>query len=164
VVVPPGHTLAANGRSALRADELAGHPLILMEAGTNLRTYVDGVLSAAGAREQVTLELDNVEAIKRMIEVGLGVSLLPEVSVRAEVTAGRLVALALADVPPASRRMALVVRRDKYLPRPCAPLPPCWKPNCARRRKLNTKIVPSARLKPAQSGKSAVVQCEGLPG
>src|SRR5579871_75270 len=30
------------------ADELAGSPLILMEEGTNLRTYVDRFLSAAG--------------------------------------------------------------------------------------------------------------------
>lgn len=116
VVVPPGHPLTEGGRTTLQADELAGHPLILMETGTNLRTYVDGLLSAAAAREQVTLELDNVEAIKRMIEAGLGVSLLPEVAVRAEVAAGRLIAIPLADVPRASRRMALVVRRDKYLP------------------------------------------------
>ena len=113
VVVPPGHPLAACG--AVRAAELAGHPLILMEAGTNLRTYVDRLLSAAGVAEQVTMELDNVEAIKRMIEAGLGISMLPQVSIRSEAAAGRLVALGLNDVPRAHRRIALVHRRDKYL-------------------------------------------------
>ena len=114
VVVPAGHPLAARGPE-VRARDLAGNPLILMEAGTNLRTYVDGLLSQAGVEEQVAMELDNVEAIKRMIEAGLGLSLLPEVSVRAEVSAGRLHALRLADVPRAHRRIALVRRRDKYL-------------------------------------------------
>ena len=113
VVVPPGHALA--GRETVRARDLAGSPLILMETGTNLRTYVDRLLNAAGVAEQVALELDNVEAIKRMIEADLGISMLPVVAVRTEVLAGRLVALRLLDVPRAKRRIALVHRRDKYL-------------------------------------------------
>ena len=100
-MVPAGHPLAARAGSALHAADLAGSPLILMETGTNLRAYVDRLLSAAGVEEQISMELDNVEAIKRMIEAGLGVSLLPRVSVGAEVAEGRLVALRLADVPRA---------------------------------------------------------------
>src|SRR5205823_13162002 len=99
----------------VRAAELAGCPLILMEEGTNLRTYVDRLLSAAGVEERVSLELDNVEAIKKMIEAQLGISLLPLVSVEAEVEAGRLVTLALTDVPKAQRRITAIHRRDKFL-------------------------------------------------
>lgn len=112
-VVPPGHPLA--GRSDVRATDLEGIPLILMETGTNLRTYVDRLLSSAGVAEQVAMELDNVEAIKRMIEADLGISLLPRVSVQAEVAAGRLLALPLEGVPRGHRRIALAHRRDKYL-------------------------------------------------
>ena len=114
VVVPPHHPLAA--QKTVGAADLSGSPLILMEAGTSLRTYVDHLLSAAGVEEQVALELDNVEAIKRMIMAGLGVSLLPEVSVRTEVEAGHLAALPLVGVPRAHRGIALTHRRDKYLP------------------------------------------------
>lgn len=113
VVVPPGHPLA--NRETVSASELAGNPLILMETGTNLRTYVDRLLNTAGGGEQVAMELDNVEAIKRMIEAELGISMLPEVAVRTEVADGRLRALKLTDVPRAKRRIALVYRRDKYL-------------------------------------------------
>lgn len=113
VVVPPTHPLAS--RKSVGPEELAGNPLILMEAGTNLRTYVDRLLSAAGVAEQVALELDNVEAIKRMVEAELGLSLLPQVAVEREVEAGRLVALSLRNVPRAHRRIALVHRKDKYL-------------------------------------------------
>lgn len=114
VVTPPLHPLAGRGR--VTAAQLAPYPLILMENGTNLRTYVDRLLSSAGVKEQVTMELDNVEAIKRMIEADLGISILPQVAVRAEVAERRLAALTLADAPRRShRRIALVYRRDKYL-------------------------------------------------
>lgn len=116
VVVPQGHALAHE--TEIEAERLANVPLILMETGTNLRTYVDRLLSAAGVQEQVTMEMDNVEAIKRMIEAGLGVSLLPEVAVRAEVASGRLVALRLRDVPRTNRRIALIHRSDRYLSAP----------------------------------------------
>lgn len=120
VVVYPEHplanTTARNGSAAgVRTAELAGCPLILMEEGTNLRTYVDRLLSAAGVEEQVTMELDNIEAIKKMIEARLGISLLPLLAVGSEVEAGRLVALPLTDVPGAQRRLVAVHRRDKYL-------------------------------------------------
>jgi DNA-binding transcriptional LysR family regulator len=50
-----------------------------------------------------------------MIEARLGISLLPLVSVEAEVAAGRLVMLPLADVTNAHRRIAAIHRQDKYL-------------------------------------------------
>lgn len=115
VVVYPEHPMAAAGARPVMAAELSGSPLILMEEGTNLRTYVDRLLSAAGVQERVTMELDNVEAIKKMIEARLGISLLPLVTVETEVAANRLVALPLADVPNAQRRIAAIYRQDKYL-------------------------------------------------
>jgi len=120
VVLPPGHPLleSASRKAGMAAAALADVPLILMEPGTNLRAYVDRLLGAAGVEEQVAMELDNVEAIKRMIEAGLGVSLLPRVAVNDEVNAGRLAALPLADFPRANRRILLVWRRDKYLSAP----------------------------------------------
>ena len=120
IVVYPDHPLAEKSKQeggvGVRAAELAGSPLILMEAGTNLRTDVDRLLAAAGIEERITMELDNVEAIKKMIEARLGISLLPLVSVAAEVDSGRLIALPLIDEPNIHRRIAALHRRDKYLP------------------------------------------------
>lgn len=113
VVLPRDHPLTARGR--LCAADLAGTPLTLMESGTNLRTYVDHIFNASGVSATVALEMDSVEAIKRMVEAGLGVSLLPEIAVRSEVALGNLVARPLTDEPLEHRRIALVRRRDKFL-------------------------------------------------
>jgi DNA-binding transcriptional LysR family regulator len=112
----PEHPLA-NAAAPVHTNQLSGCPLILMEEGTNLRRYVDRLLSTAGVEERVsvTMELDNVEAIKKMIEARLGISLLPLISVEAEVESGRLVAIPLADMPAASRRISAIYRQDKYV-------------------------------------------------
>ncbi len=116
VVLYPEHPLAKRSASqGVRAEELAGSRFILMEEGTNLRTHVDKLLSPAGVVEQVAMELDNVEAIKKMIEARLGISLLPLTAVELEAQAGRLVALPLTDVPDSTRTISAIHRKDKYL-------------------------------------------------
>ncbi|MDE2127410.1 MAG: LysR family transcriptional regulator [Armatimonadetes bacterium] len=120
VVLYPGHRLAEqapSGNWALRLQDLAGAPLILMESGASLRTFVDRLLSTAGIQQQVTLELDNVEAIKHMIEARMGISLLPLVTVHREVQDGRLVAMALTDAPAAERELVAIQMPGRYTPR-----------------------------------------------
>lgn len=113
VVLPPFHPMAMHSSidaATLLSSEL---PLLLMETGTNLREYAEAVF---GSAVFPAMELDNVEAIKRMIAAGLGFSLLPEIAIRTEASAGTLTTLPLADFPQKSnRRIELVYRRDKYL-------------------------------------------------
>jgi DNA-binding transcriptional LysR family regulator len=111
LVVPPGHRLSESA-SAVPGD-LAGEPLLAMEPGTNLRTFVDRLLGLSGVEARITMELDSVEAIKRMVEAGIGVALLPRVSVEAEAEAGRLVGLPLTGVPLPDREMLLLWRKDR---------------------------------------------------
>ncbi|MGC4045191.1 MAG: LysR substrate-binding domain-containing protein [Armatimonas sp.] len=114
-VVPPRHPLAGN--SSLALGTLAGEPLAMSE-GTTLRAFLEGALERAGVVPRITLELDSVEAIKRMVEAGLGISLLPRIAVRAETEGGRLVALPLADLAQAERRMVFLRRRDRRVTPP----------------------------------------------
>jgi DNA-binding transcriptional LysR family regulator len=57
------------------------------------------------------MELGKVEATKRLVAAGLGVSVISAVAVRAELRARTLTARALA--PPLERRLAIVRRRDR---------------------------------------------------
>jgi len=62
------------------------------------------------------MEMDNVETIKRAVEMGLGVAVLPLATVQHEVAAGTLVAKPFAE-GNYSRTIGLLVRKGKYLDR-----------------------------------------------
>jgi DNA-binding transcriptional LysR family regulator len=72
---------------------LACEKLILGERGGNTRRIIEQFFSQAGVRPAVSMELNRVAAIKRMVEAGMGVGIVPLQSAREEVEAGRLVAL-----------------------------------------------------------------------
>ena len=93
------------------ARELAGHPLICYERRGAIRAVIDDWFRRAGATPLIAMELGNAEAIKRMVEAGLGVGLTSAITVRADPAAGRLVARALS--PALARGLAVVRRKDK---------------------------------------------------
>jgi DNA-binding transcriptional LysR family regulator len=66
------------------------------------------------AEVNVTLEFDNVETMKRAIEIDAGVSILPEPSVRREIALGSLAKVAIAG-DALARPLGIVRRRDRAL-------------------------------------------------
>ncbi len=90
-VVPPHHPLAP--AREVTVQQLASEPLILGERGGNRRRIIDLFFERAGLRPHVVMELNRDEVIKRMVEVGLGVGILPGLTVQREVQAGLLRAL-----------------------------------------------------------------------
>jgi DNA-binding transcriptional LysR family regulator len=62
------------------------------------------------------MEMDNVETIKRAVEMGLGVSILPLASVQHELALKTLVAKPFAE-GTFTRPIGLLVRKGKYLDR-----------------------------------------------
>jgi DNA-binding transcriptional LysR family regulator len=55
-----------------------------------IRHELDRALAAAGAEPAVVMEFDNIETIKRAVEIDAGVALLPEPTVGRELAAGTL--------------------------------------------------------------------------
>ncbi len=89
----PGHPLADN--DVVRVQDLEGEPLISFERGLKLRTDVDRYLRRHGVSMRVAMEFDNIETIKQAVEIGAGLSILPEPTVCKEVRAGTLRAIDL---------------------------------------------------------------------
>jgi DNA-binding transcriptional LysR family regulator len=90
---------------------LLEHPLILEFARAHVRAMIVEWLSVGGVEPRPAMELDNLEAVKRMVAAGLGASIVPAAAVsRAELDRG-LVARPLK--PALTRTLALVQRRDK---------------------------------------------------
>jgi len=112
-LLPPGHALAR--QRAVTAAQLAAEPLILGEEGGNTRRLIDLFFEKAGVRPQVTMELGSVTSIKRMVEHGLGVSIVPRSSAREETTAGRLLAVPVRDLQ-ARWELGLASLKSDYAP------------------------------------------------
>jgi len=111
-ILPRRHPLA--GRKRLRPAELANTPMIAFKGNSVTRREVDRAFAEAGVRPRVAMEISSPEAIKKLVEVGLGFAVLPERSVRAEIGAGRLASPALAGVR-LERRIGVVRLRGRYL-------------------------------------------------
>src|SRR4051812_35255373 len=95
---------------------LADTPLILFDRASSYYELTTALLREAGVRPRGVIELDNVEAAKRMVAGGLGVALLPRTSVAEEVAAGALVAIRMEDADPAPRHIGILRRTDAGAP------------------------------------------------
>jgi len=107
VIVPPAHALARTRRVTL--DRLASEPLLLLDRSTATRAYLDAGFAARALRPRVRMEMSSVEVLKRLVELGFGVSVVPALAATREVSEGSLAALPLSGVPgSAARQVGLV--------------------------------------------------------
>lgn len=109
-VVSPRHRLA--GRTKIRVSELDGESVVGFTSELRIRQEVDRWLKQAKVSVNVVHAFDNIENIKRAVEVGSGLGLLPVPTVRREAEVGSLVVLELEDVDWV-RRLDIVYRRTK---------------------------------------------------
>jgi DNA-binding transcriptional LysR family regulator len=113
LIAGPGHRLARSrtGRQVRLAD-LAGEVLVLFGRSSSYLDFTTATFRQAGVLTGSVLELDNIEAAKKMVERGLGVSLVPASTVAAELAAGTLTQIELVDAGPVRREIVAVHRRD----------------------------------------------------
>jgi LysR family transcriptional regulator, transcriptional activator of the cysJI operon len=91
IVCNPEHALARRRRASVKA--LAGEDFIAFERDIPTRKTIDRILKQHKVEVNYVMEFDNIETIKRSVEVGIGVSILPETAVANEVRNKQLVAL-----------------------------------------------------------------------
>lgn len=94
LIVPPSHPLA--GQAAVPLAALDGLPFIAFDPNIPTRRITDALLAARGVTVDIVQAFDNIETIKRVVEIGLGVAIVPEPTVQREVRDGTLAARALA--------------------------------------------------------------------
>jgi len=113
LIAGPEHRLARSraGGQARLAD-LAGEVLVLFGRSSSYLDFTTATFRQAGVLPGSVLELDNIEAAKKMVERGLGVSLVPISTVAAELAAGTLTRIELVDAAPLRREIVAVRRRD----------------------------------------------------
>lgn len=93
--------------------ELAREPLIQLGTWRSWQNYVLSIFRQVGATPQIRLQLDSIDAVKRMVERGLGFTIIPHTAAREEINEGKLVALIPRDIPPLIRQVLLIHRKRK---------------------------------------------------
>ncbi|MNM14964.1 HTH-type transcriptional regulator GltR [compost metagenome] len=91
LVAPVGHRLS-NGIQ-VSPDDLRNETILHTETGCSYRLLFERYLNASGVYPDPKLEFWSIEAIKQCVMAGLGLSLLPLVTVRKELEEGRLARL-----------------------------------------------------------------------
>jgi LysR family transcriptional regulator, transcriptional activator of the cysJI operon len=109
-VCSPEHPLAARRRLSIQ--KLNGESFIGFERDIPTRKAVDRILKQHNVTVNFAMEMDNIETIKRSVEVGIGVSILPENAVVNEVRNGMLVALKFTE-GSFTRSLGIIHRRHK---------------------------------------------------
>ena len=112
LVCAPSHALGSRRRISL--GELDGQKMVGFDSGLTIRREIDRVLQLHEATVEVVMEFDNIETIKRAIEIDAGIGLLPEPTVRREVEAGTLTVVPL-DTDELVRPLGIIHRRGKEL-------------------------------------------------
>ncbi|MCL6591771.1 MAG: LysR family transcriptional regulator [Firmicutes bacterium] len=111
-IVPPDHPWARMGD--LDRKLLAQEKLIMREQGSGTREIIESVLRSQGVDYQVGLELGNIEAIKKAVQVGLGISCLSKRCVQQEIEDQRIKIVRFKGLRM-MRQFKLIFHQDKYL-------------------------------------------------
>jgi DNA-binding transcriptional LysR family regulator len=108
LVTRPDHPFAVTGR--VDVSEVSHAQLILFDRTSSYYDITSSLFRVAGVVPRGVTEVDNIEAAKRMVELGLGVALLPGTAVAETLAAGSLCEIELAGTAPIRRRIVAVER------------------------------------------------------
>jgi DNA-binding transcriptional LysR family regulator len=107
----PQHPLAKHKSINLKA--LNGQKFISFEPDMPTRKALDKILKEQGVAVQHVMEFDNIETVKRALELDCGVAIVPEATVKQEVAARTLAAVPLAG--NYFRQVGAIYRKTRVL-------------------------------------------------
>ncbi len=112
LIAPPGHKFAS--RKKVKVQDLNGEDFVLFERDVPTRKATDKILKAKGVEVRKVAEFDNIETIKRAVEVGFGLAIVPQPAVSDDARNGRLVVIDLAEKYWV-RPIGVIYRSDRTL-------------------------------------------------
>jgi DNA-binding transcriptional LysR family regulator len=110
LVCSPEHRLAKE--TAVTAQQLQGEDFVAFDRDLSIRKEVDRYLRQALVNIRIVMEFDNIETIKQAVEIGAGISILPEPPIRDACRNGSLRAVRLID-PELHRPIGIIHRQRK---------------------------------------------------
>jgi len=112
VICPPQHPLAKHDHVKFKA--LEGQKFVHFERDIPTRKALDKLFKDHGVSAETVMEFDNVETVKRAVEIGAGISIVPQATVKLEVQNHSLAAMPLEGGDHA-RPLAAIYKKNKVL-------------------------------------------------
>jgi DNA-binding transcriptional LysR family regulator len=112
LVVPPDDALAKLSRVGVA--QLAGQRFVGYERDIATRKASDRILREYGVKPNYTMEFDNIETIKRAVEIGQGIAIVPRSTVELETARNSLKVLEFNE-GPFTRPLAIIYKRGREL-------------------------------------------------
>ncbi len=110
------HKLARE--ASVTVEQLQGEDFIAFDRDLSIRKEVDRYLRQHGVNARIVMEFDNIETIKQAVEIGAGISILPEQPILDACRAGLLSSVRL--IAPELRRPIGIIHRQRKVFTPTA--------------------------------------------
>lgn len=112
LVVSPKHEFAGQTEVSIKA--LGDQTFVAHNAPSPYRQKVIEAFEKHKTKLNIAVELPSLEAIKRLVERGVGVALVPRLTADAEIATGRLIALTVKEIK-LERKLNIIYRRNSEL-------------------------------------------------
>ena len=111
VVCRPDHPLAK--KRSVGPDELTDHKFITFQGNIPTRQNIDRILKSFGVNLSPAMEFDNIDTLKRAVEVNAGLSILPKNNVEREAAEKHLACVVFKNPAKWVRKVAIIRRRGR---------------------------------------------------
>jgi len=108
----PKHPLA--NQSQVDIHQLQYERFIGFEKDVPTRTWIDGILQRYSISIRPAMEFDNIETVKRTVEINSGISMLPRTAMLQEIAAGTIKAINFSN-ENFVRPTGIIIRKNKIL-------------------------------------------------
>ncbi|MGP8235909.1 MAG: LysR family transcriptional regulator [Limisphaerales bacterium] len=112
LICHPSHPLAK--LSSIKLSQLAGQKFISFEPDIPTRKAIDKIFKEHHVSVQSVMEFDNIETVKRAVEIDAGISLVPLATISQEIAKQTLAEVRIDDVDLV-RPLAAIYKKNKVL-------------------------------------------------
>ena len=112
LICHPNHALAK--QKLIKLPQLAGQKFIGFEPDIPTRKAIDKILKDGGVEVQHVMEFDNIETVKRAVEIEAGISVVPQGTIVQEVAKQTLAEVKIEGVD-LYRPLAAIYKKNKVL-------------------------------------------------
>jgi len=112
LICHPQHAFAK--LKSMKLKGISGHKFVGFEPDIPTRKAIDKVLKEHGVEIQTVMEFDNIETVKRAVEIDAGVSIVPLSTIAQEITKQTLATVEFDDAE-LSRPLAAIYKKNKVL-------------------------------------------------